>query len=187
MVVVGYPGAADRRPPLFSADPGCVGIAHSVANVVVVADGIERLAFRIVGAPLQQLGVENLLFDVGMYVELVAEGTPYAFDCAVVFRRLRLQIVQLGELFAEPVVVGEDQGGDVSHWDSLHSNLEDINRRSSTMRWPATWRTHGVTLRPDTLGGDRKDSVTVAYPGYHLTDVHCWSSGNQRADWVCKP
>jgi hypothetical protein len=44
-----------------------------------------------------------------------------------------------------------------------------------------------MTLRPDTLGSVRKHSVTVVYPGYHLTDVHCWSSGNRRADWVCEP
>jgi hypothetical protein len=42
-------------------------------------------------------------------------------------------------------------------------------------------------MRPDAFGDSRNDSVTGAYPGYHLTDVHCWSSGNQRADWVCKP
>jgi hypothetical protein len=68
VVVVGQPGAADRRPPLFGADAGGVGVAHTVANVVVIADGIERLAFGIVGAALQQLRVENFLFDVGVYV-----------------------------------------------------------------------------------------------------------------------
>src|SRR6202012_2740493 len=56
VVVVGYSGAADRRPPFFGTYPGRVGIAHSVANVVVIADRIERLAFGIVGTALQQLG-----------------------------------------------------------------------------------------------------------------------------------
>jgi hypothetical protein len=64
VVVVGQSGTTDCCPPRFSAGPGRVGVAHSVADVVVIADGVERLAFRVVGAPLQQLWVENLLFDV---------------------------------------------------------------------------------------------------------------------------
>jgi hypothetical protein len=109
VVVVGRPGAADGRPPLFGAGSGRVGVAHPVANVVVVTDGIERLAFGIVGASLQQLWVENLFFDVGVHVELVAERTPYPLERGAVDRCLRLQIVQLGELFAEPVTVSTDQ------------------------------------------------------------------------------
>jgi hypothetical protein len=98
--------------------PGGVGIAHSVANVVVITDGIERLALGIVGAALQQLRVENLLFDVGVYVELVAERTPYPLERGTIDGCLRPQIVELGELFAEPVMVSTDQDGDVSHSDS---------------------------------------------------------------------
>ena len=118
VVVVGQPGSTDRRPPLVAGYPGGVRVAHAVANVVVVADGIERFAFGVVGSSLQQLRVEDLLFDVGVYIELVGERTPYPFECALVDRRLRLQIVELGELFAKPVMVGEDQHGDVSHSDS---------------------------------------------------------------------
>ncbi len=115
MLVVGFSGLADRRPPLFGADWGRVRGAHSVANVVVIADGVERLALGIVDAALQQLRIEDLLFDVGVQVELLAERTPYSLECGMVDRRLRLQIVQLGEPFAEPVMVSQDQLGDVSH------------------------------------------------------------------------
>ena len=31
-------------------------------------------------------------------------------------------------------------------------------------------------------GAAEQDSVTCAYPGYHLTDVRCWSCGYRRAD-----
>jgi hypothetical protein len=82
VVVVGQSGAADRCPPLISADPSRIGVADPVANVVVITDGIECLAFGIVGAPLQQLRVEDLLFDVGVEVELVAERTPCPVKCA---------------------------------------------------------------------------------------------------------
>jgi hypothetical protein len=40
----------------------------------------------------------------------------------MVDRRLRLQIVQLGEPLAEPVMVSADQLGDVSHLDQLISS-----------------------------------------------------------------
>ena len=74
--VVRHPGSADRRPPLVGADTGRVGVAHAVANVVVIADRVQRLALGIVGAALEQLRVEDLLFDVGVHVELVGERTP---------------------------------------------------------------------------------------------------------------
>ena len=115
VIIVGQSGATDGRRPLLSADVGRVGGAHSVPNVVVITDGIERLAFGIVCATPKQLGVEDFLLDVGMYIELVGERVPYPLECGAVDRCLRLQIVQLGELCAEPVMVGEDQLGAVSH------------------------------------------------------------------------
>src|SRR5262249_21230030 len=60
----------------------------------------------------------DLLFDEGVYIELVSERTPYPLECGVVDRCLLLQIVELGESFTEPVMVSEDQLGDVSHSDS---------------------------------------------------------------------
>ena len=85
----------------------------------MVADGIEGLALGIVGAALQQLRVKNLLFYVGVHVELVGERAPHPLERGGVDRGLRLQVIQLGELFAEPVVVSDDQHGDVSHSSSL--------------------------------------------------------------------
>ena len=55
-------------------------------------------------------------------VKLLAKGTPYALECGMVDRRLRSQIVQLGEPFAEPVMVSADHLGDVSHLDQLISS-----------------------------------------------------------------
>jgi len=49
-----WPVGCDRLPPTrVGADPGGVGVAHAVADLVVIADGIERLAFGIFGAALQ--------------------------------------------------------------------------------------------------------------------------------------
>src|SRR5271154_5191986 len=53
VVVVGQAGSADRRPPLVGGYRCGVGVAHAVANVVVVTDRIERLAFGGVGAALE--------------------------------------------------------------------------------------------------------------------------------------
>jgi len=143
VIVVGQPGAAHRRPPLFGTDSGRVGVADSVANVVVITDRIEGLAFGIVGAALEQLRVEDLLLDVGVHVELVGERAPHAFEGALVDRSLRLQIVQLRELVTEPVMVGEDQHGDVSsHCDSppslSASPFGRLDRRCQTRRQLAT-------------------------------------------------
>src|SRR5271155_1448895 len=53
VVVVGQAGSADRRPPLVGGYRCGVGVAHAVANVIVVTDRIERLAFGVVGAALE--------------------------------------------------------------------------------------------------------------------------------------
>src|ERR1700721_4322749 len=53
VVVVGQAGSPDRRPPLVGGYRCGVGVAHAVANVVVVTYRIERLAFGVVGAALE--------------------------------------------------------------------------------------------------------------------------------------
>ena len=126
MVVVGQSGAADCRPPIWRADGGRVGLAHAVANVVVITDGIEGLPFGVLGATLQQLRVEDHFFDVGVHIELIGQRAPHALDSAPVDRSLCLQVVQPGELLAEPVMIGEDQHGDVSHSDSRSTDLYGV-------------------------------------------------------------
>ena len=117
VVVVGQPGSTYRRPPLVGGYRRGVRVTHAITNVVVVTDRIERFALGVIGATLEKLWVEDLLFDVGVHVQFVGQWTPHPFQRAPVDRRLRLQLVQLGELFTEPVMVGEDQRGDVSHPD----------------------------------------------------------------------
>jgi hypothetical protein len=101
-----------RRPPLFAAGAACVGGAFSVANVVVIT-GASRL--RGPRRPFQQLRVETAVFDICVYVELVGERTPYPLERGAVDGCLRPQIVQPGELFPKPFMIGEDQPGDASH------------------------------------------------------------------------
>ena len=109
------PGAPDCRPPLFAAECGGVGVAHAVADVIVIADRVEGLAFGVVTPAFEQLGVENLFFDVGVHVQLVGERTPHSSERGLVVGALGLQIVQSRELFPKPLMVGKDQHGDVCH------------------------------------------------------------------------
>src|ERR1700744_306504 len=53
VVVVGSAGSPDRRPPLVGGYHRGVGVAHAVANVVVVTDRIPCLAFGVVGTALE--------------------------------------------------------------------------------------------------------------------------------------
>jgi len=76
VVVIGISGPIDGRPPFIGTDHGGVGVSHSVANVVVVTDRIQCFTLGIVDPPLQQLRVEDLLLDVGVDVQPLAEWTP---------------------------------------------------------------------------------------------------------------
>lgn len=81
----------------------------------MIADRVEGLALGVRTAALEQLGIEDLLLDVGVHVELVGERPPHPLQRVPVVGGLGLQVVEPGELLAEPVVVGEDQHGDVGH------------------------------------------------------------------------
>src|ERR1700757_12709 len=64
---------ADRVRPTAAHHPSVpTGAALAArtpsANLVVITDGVECLAFRIVGSALKQLRVEDLFFDVGVHV-----------------------------------------------------------------------------------------------------------------------
>src|SRR3569833_2151008 len=109
VLAVGEPGLVHRRVPGGAADGVQGGFVDAVADVDVVADGVERLLLGVVAAT-QQLGVENFLLGAGVHVEQVGQGLP---DLRQVGGGG--EVVEPGELAPEPVVVVEDEAGDVGH------------------------------------------------------------------------
>jgi hypothetical protein len=108
-------------------------LTNRVPDVVVITDRVECLPFGIVGASLEQLGIEDLFLDVGVHVQFVGQRAPHPTKGSAIGRRLRLQVIQLRELFAKPIVVGQYQHGDVCHRKSQRSFRQRRHRRRGPM------------------------------------------------------
>jgi len=85
--------------------------SDGIADVVVVADRVERLLPRV-RALAQQLGVEDLLLGDGVRVQPAGERRPHPQQIRRGHLR-RLQLVEPREGPPEPFVVIEDELGDV--------------------------------------------------------------------------
>ena len=87
---------------------------HGVADVVVIADGVQGLFLGVLAEP-QQLRVEDPLLGDRVHVQSGGERLPHPLHRGHVQWIPRLQIVQVGELLTEPGVIIEDELGDVRH------------------------------------------------------------------------
>jgi hypothetical protein len=53
VLVIRLPRTVDGGPPLVRTDRCGVGVANAIANIVVIAYGVEGFALEIVGAALE--------------------------------------------------------------------------------------------------------------------------------------
>ena len=109
MIAVLGAGAPDRLEPGGTADRLGGGIGDRPADLVVIPDRVARLLAARVGAPTQ-VRIEHLLLGIGVGLEPRRERLPYSLEVG----RLA-HVVERGEAAPEPLVVVEDEGGDVGH------------------------------------------------------------------------
>ena len=76
MIVIGLPDPTDGSAPSVGANRSSIGVSHTIADVIVITDGIEGFPLGVVDAPLQQLRIEDLLLDGRVDIELVGKRTP---------------------------------------------------------------------------------------------------------------
>ena len=102
-------GPSDRIEPGVAADLFLARVRHRVLDLVMVADRIVGLVFRVLlVALLQQRRIEHGLLGLRVRVQACRERLPHSGE----FRH-PVRVVESGELAAEPLVVVHDERGDV--------------------------------------------------------------------------